>query len=60
MTKRLRRLETELERYRLLEREVTDPLVASLIHVIIAELEAELQQAGEPNKRTRQGPLKRS
>jgi hypothetical protein len=56
MTERqLRKLETEIARYRLLEREVTDPLAASLIHVIISELEAELQEAGEPNKRARQG-----
>jgi hypothetical protein len=41
MTERLRKLETEIARYRL--------------HVIISELEAELQQAGEPNKRSRQG-----
>lgn len=49
------KLETEIARYRLLEQEVTDPLAASLIHVIISELEAELQQAGEPNKQSRRG-----
>jgi hypothetical protein len=49
------KLETEIARYRLLEQEVTDPLAASLIHVIISELEAELQQAGEPDKQSRQG-----
>ena len=48
------KLEAEILRYRLLEREVTDPLAASLIHVIISELEAELQQGGEPGRRARQ------
>lgn len=56
MTERqFRKLETEIARYRLLEREVTDPLAASLIHVIILELEAELQQGGEPARRARRG-----
>ena len=56
MTERqFRKLETEIARYRLLEREVTDPLAASLIRVLISELEAELQQAREPNKRVCQG-----
>jgi hypothetical protein len=56
MTERqFRKLETEIARYRLLEREVTDPLAASLIHVIILELEAELQQGGEPPQRAPRG-----
>ncbi|WOH67995.1 hypothetical protein [Bradyrhizobium sp. BWA-3-5] len=56
MTERqFRKLETEIARYRLLEREVTDPVAASLIHVIILELEAELQQVGEPPQRARRG-----
>jgi hypothetical protein len=42
--RQLRELETEIARYRLLEREVTDPLAACLIHVIIQELEADLQK----------------
>jgi hypothetical protein len=41
--RQFRKLETEITRYRLLEREVTDPLAASLIHVIILGLEAERQ-----------------
>ena len=49
------KLEGEIARYRFLEREVTDPLTASLIHVIILELEAELQQGGEPPQRARRG-----
>ena len=47
----LANLEAEIERYRLLEREVTDPLATSLIHVIISELEADLQQVSEPGQR---------
>jgi hypothetical protein len=49
------KLKTEIARYRLLEQEVTDPLAASLIHVIILELEAELQHGGEPPQRPRRG-----
>ena len=62
MTERqVRKLEAEIARYRLLEREVTDPLAASLIHVIISELEAELQQGGEPiNEFARARPAKRA
>ena len=47
----LANLEAEIERYRLLEREVTDPLATSLIHLIISELEADLQQVSEPGQR---------
>ena len=39
----LREQEVQLARYRLLEREVTDPLAACLLHGIIEELEAELR-----------------
>jgi len=49
------KLETEIAHYQLLEREVTDPLAASLIQVIILELEAELQQGGETPQRARRG-----
>ena len=49
MTERqFRELETEIARYRLLEREVTDPLAACLIHVIISDLEADLRKDCEP------------
>jgi hypothetical protein len=52
MTERqFRNLENEIARYRLLEREVTDPLAAGLIHVIILELEADLKKDREPGKR---------
>ncbi|WP_202639066.1 hypothetical protein [Bradyrhizobium sp. CCBAU 051011] len=52
MTERqFRELETDIARYRLLEREVTDPLAACLIHVIIQELEADLQKDREPGQR---------
>ncbi|MCA6114353.1 hypothetical protein J6524_05345 [Bradyrhizobium sp. WSM 1738] len=44
MTERkFREREVQIARYRLLEREVTDPLAATLLHIIILELEAELQ-----------------
>ena len=60
MTERqFKRLETEIVRYRLLEREVTDPLAASLIHVIISELETELQQRRDQSQRPRQRDQKR-
>ncbi|WP_061026028.1 hypothetical protein [Bradyrhizobium sp. CCH5-F6] len=38
----LREQEFQIARYRYLEREVTDPLAACLLHGIIEELEAEL------------------
>nr|WP_312010393.1 hypothetical protein [Bradyrhizobium cenepequi] len=45
MTERqLRDREVEIVRYRLLEREVTDPLATCLLHAIIEELEADLQR----------------
>jgi hypothetical protein len=40
-----------LARYRLLEREVTDPLAAGLLHIIILELEADLQKDWEIGQR---------
>lgn len=44
MTERqLREQEFQIARYRHLEREVTDPLAACLLHSIIEELEAELR-----------------
>ena len=60
MTERqFKRLETEIVRYWLLEGEVTDPLAASLIHVIISELETELQQRRDQSQRPRQRDQKR-
>ena len=41
--RKLREQEVQIARYRLLKREVTDPLAASLLHIIILELEADLQ-----------------
>jgi hypothetical protein len=41
--RKFREQEVQIARYRLLEREVTDPLAASLLHIIILELEADLQ-----------------
>ncbi|MBR0718591.1 hypothetical protein [Bradyrhizobium liaoningense] len=40
----LREQEVRIARYRLLEREVTDPLAACLLHGIVKELEADLQR----------------
>ncbi|WOH48974.1 hypothetical protein [Bradyrhizobium sp. sBnM-33] len=40
--RKFREQEAKIARYRLLEREVTDPLAASLLHIIILELEADL------------------
>jgi hypothetical protein len=44
--------ELHLARYKLLEREVTDPLAAGLLHIIIVELEADLQRACAPQQRS--------
>jgi hypothetical protein len=44
----LREQEFQIARYRRLEREVTDPLAASLLHGIIEELEEELR-TGHPD-----------
>ena len=38
----------QLERYRVLEEETTDPLAAGLLHDIVLELEAELKMAATP------------
>ena len=52
MTERkFREQEVQIARYRLLEREVTDPLAACLIHIIILELEADLQKDWEIGQR---------
>ena len=37
----------QIARYRLLEQEVTDPLAAGLLHIIIAELEADIDKLAE-------------
>jgi hypothetical protein len=43
MTERqFKELEVQIARYRLLEREVTDPLAECLLHGIVRELEADL------------------
>ena len=56
--RQLSKLEAEIARYRLLEQEVTDPLAAGLIHTIIKELEADLQQGGQAGQRPSQGDEK--
>lgn len=50
-----KQLENEIARYRLLEREVTDPLAAGLIHVMILELEADLQRGREAGQLVARG-----
>jgi hypothetical protein len=54
MTERqLKEQEIQIARYRLLEKEVTDPLAACLLHVIVAELEADLQKERDIEERNR-------
>lgn len=43
MTDSERKERVDLERYRVLEGETTDPLAACLLHDIVEELEAELE-----------------
>jgi hypothetical protein len=42
---RFRELQVRIARYRHLEREVTDPLAASLLRIILLELEVDLSRA---------------
>jgi len=53
--RKFREQEIQIARYRLLEREVTDPLAAGLLHIIILELEADLQKDWEIGQRKCQG-----
>jgi hypothetical protein len=41
----------QIARYRLLEQEVTDPLAAGLLHIIISELEADIDKGWEVGQR---------
>ncbi|WP_407174667.1 hypothetical protein [Bradyrhizobium sp. STM 3562] len=41
----LREQQVRIDRYRALEREVTDPLAARLLHDIVLELEADAQRS---------------
>jgi hypothetical protein len=43
--------EVQIARYRLLEQEVTDPLAAGLLHIIISELEAHIDKGWEVGQR---------
>ena len=40
--------ELQIARYRVLEREVTDPLAAHLLHDIVSDLEANLRKISKP------------
>ena len=42
-----RELEEKAMRFRMMERDVTDPLAIHLLHEIVAEMEAALQKAKE-------------
>ena len=42
--RRLREQEVQIARYQFLSREVTDPLAACLLRVIVEELEADLRR----------------
>ena len=42
-----RELQDQIMRYRMIERDVTDPLALGLIHSIVAELEAALRVPNE-------------
>jgi hypothetical protein len=48
--RKFREQEVQIARFRLLEREVTDPLAASLLRIIILELEADLQADWETSR----------
>jgi len=41
--RKVKEQEVQIARYRILEQEVTDPLAAGLLHIIISELEADVQ-----------------
>ena len=43
--------EVQIGRYKSLEREVTDPLAAGLLHIIVVDLEADLQNVCAPQQR---------
>ncbi|MBR1280234.1 hypothetical protein [Bradyrhizobium sp. AUGA SZCCT0283] len=53
--RKFREQEIQIARYRLLEREVTDPFAACLLHIIVLELEADLQKDWETGQRKCQG-----
>jgi hypothetical protein len=44
MTEHRRKREVQIERYRVLKQEVTDPLAAGLLQCVIEELEAALHE----------------
>ena len=48
--RKLTEQEVQIARYRLLEQEVTDPLAAGLLHIIITELEADVDKGWKPVK----------
>ena len=53
--RKVREQEVQIARYRILEHEVTDPLAAGLLHIIISELEADVQTDWEIGQRKCQG-----
>ena len=48
-------MKARLEQFRALEREATDPFAARLVHEIVNELEARLQNPERPNGHAKDG-----
>jgi len=53
--RKVKEQEVQIARYRILKQEVTDPLAAGLLHLIISELEADVQTDWEIGQRKCQG-----
>jgi len=49
--RKVKEQEVQIARYRILKQEVTDPLAAGLLHIIISELEADVQPDWEIGQR---------
>ena len=49
--RKVKEQEVQIARYRILKQEVTDPLAAGLLHLIISELEADVQTDWEIGQR---------
>lgn len=57
--RKVREQEVQIARYRLLEQDVTDPLAAGLLHIIISELEPifiSIGRSARENVRTDEEP----
>ena len=58
--RKFREQEVQIARYRFLQQEVTDPLAACLLHIVILELEADLRRDWEIGQRNCQSNNKRA